>query len=448
MADELVAIKGFPSKQPKDTTLYSDLISGRKGMPLPAEKSERKFKDKWTKTPMKVTEEGFTVIVSLEPNTEFESYGMNLKNRTPRTFIQFTIGEEAIYSFAISSTTPTYSFYTDATVKTITYTKSSGAVKIDFSNGETFSVKKGKVAFSAANPTGTNGFVLNPEDAVEALPPQLIMIAPISEKAALKQTLENAEDMLEPDGPISKLNKRGVGIYVFNAKNAKAYITAQSFTGDEKIDAEFLRSPEIVFEDLKEINTKKEYIVFNLICENRTFTTDNYTGYDASDTTAYVVRLVFPGDEAMLAPIGTADGTTAQCGLESPKGRILKAIIPAYTDAGNLSQIRMEFNDGSTCTFPDAETHEFSATDKETEQLLKGRVDGLALQKGTYQEEYTKEVANRIESNINQFSNIFDEKGKSITSAIAWREKGVIKILVPDPNKKKGSILITIPLEA
>jgi len=418
-------------------------------MPLPAEKSERKFKDKWTKTSMKVTEKGFTVIVSLEPNTEFESYGMNLKNRTPRTFIQFTIGEEAIYSFAISSTTPTYPFYTDATVKTITYTKSSKAVKIEFSNGETFSVKKGNVIFSAANPTGTNGFVLNPEDAVEAIPPQLIMIAPISEKAALKQTLENAKDMLDPDGPIFKLNERGVGLYIYNANSATAYITTQSFTGNEKIDSKFLLTPHVDFEKLEKIDMEKEYIVFNLICENRTFTTDNYTGYDASDTTAYVVRLVFPGDESMLAPNGTtADGTESQCGMESPKGRILKAIIPAYTDAGNISQIRMEFQDGSTCTVPDAETQEFSATDKETEQLLKGRVNGLALQTGPSQEEYTKEEANRIEKNIDEFSNIFNEKGNSITSAIAWREKGVIKILVPDPEKKKGSILITIPLEA
>ena len=72
----------------------------------------------------------------------------------------------------------------------------------------------------------------------------------------------------------------------------------------------------------------------------------------------------------------------------------------------------------------------------------------MALQGGSYQEAYTSEVANRIERNTDAFSNIFDVNGESITSAIAWKERGVIKILVPDPNKKTGSILITILKEA
>ena len=448
MADESVAIRGFPSEPPKDTTLYSALKEWmpRDGMPAPAEKSERKFKDKWAKTPMKVTENGFTVMVSLEPNVMWKELGMNHDNTTPRTFVKFTIGEDAIYSFAISPTVSTYPFYPDAKVKAITYTKSSGAVKIEFSNGETFSVKKGKITFTAANPDGTNGFVINEGDAVSALPPQLVMIAPIAEKAAMKAVLEAGEDLLDE---VVKLNKRGVGLYVFNSDTGTAYITPQSFTGNEKIDSKFLLTPIVDFEDLKEIDMKKEYIIFNLICENRTFTTDNYTGYDASDTTAYIVRLVFPGDEAKLAPNGTtAEGTVAQCGLESSKGRVLKSIKPAYNEGNNISQVSMEFEDGSTCTFPDAETQEFSATDKENEQLLRGTVQGLALQKGSYQEAYMKEEANRIERNTDEFSNIFDEKGKSITSAIAWKEKGVIKILVPDPENKKGSILITILKEA
>ena len=450
MADESVAIRGFPSEPPNDTTRYSALKKGEnragKGMAAPAEKSERKFKEKWAKTPMKVTEKGFTIMISLEPNTKFEDDGMNLDNRTPRTFVKFTIGEEAIYSFAISPTTPTYHFYPDATVKTITYTKSSGAIKIEFSNGEVFSVKKGKVKFSAANPDGTNGFVITPGDAVDALPDQFVMIAPITEKAAMKAVLEAGEDLLDE---VVKLNKRGVGLYVFNAETATPYITPQSFTGNEKIDSKFLLTPSVDFEDLKELDMKKEFIIFDLICENRTFTTDNYTGYDAKETTAYIVRLVFPGDDAKLAPNGTtAEGTVAQCGLESPKGRVLKSITPAYNDAGNISQVRMEFKDGSTCIFPDAETQGFSATDKENEQLLRGTVQGLAPQKGSYQESYMKEEANRIERNTDEFANIFDEKGKSITSAIAWKEKGVIKILVPDPENKKGSILITILKEA
>ena len=114
MADESVAIRGFPSKQPKDTTLYSALIGhhldAREGMGIPAGKSDRKFKEKWANTPMKVTEKGFTTIVSLEPNTYFEDKGMNWENKTPRTFVKFTIGKEASYSFAISPTTPIYPF--------------------------------------------------------------------------------------------------------------------------------------------------------------------------------------------------------------------------------------------------------------------------------------------------------------------------------------------------
>jgi hypothetical protein len=451
MADESVAIRGFPSKQPKDTTLYDALKKGTarfgEGMPLPAGKSDRKFKDKWTKgTPMKVTEDGFTVMVSLEPNVRYHEMKMNLDNTTPRTFVKFTIGEEAIFSFAISPTVPTYPFYPDAKVKAITYTKSSGAVKIGFSNGETFRIMSdGAITFTAAAPDGRDGFIINEGDFVEALPAQFVMIAPIEEKAAMKAVMEAGEDLLDE---VAKLNKRGVGFYVFNAETATAYITPQSFTGNQDIDSKFLLTPSVDFEDLKEIDMKKEYLIFDLICENRTFTTDNYTGYDASDTTSYIARLVFPGDEAKLAPNGTKEGVSAQCGWESPKGRVIESITPAYNDAGNISQVSIEFEDGSTCTFPDAETQEFSATDKENEQLLRGTVQGLALQKGSYQEAYMKEEANRIERNTDEFSNIFDEKGKSITSAIAWKEKGVIKILVPDPNKKTGSILITILKEA
>jgi hypothetical protein len=414
-------------------------------MPVPAGESERKFKEKWAKTPMRVTEDGFTVMVSLEPNVMYHEMEMNLGNTTPRTFVKFTIGEEAIFSFAISPTTPTYPFYPDTKVKTITYTESSKAVKIEFSNGETFSIKKGKITFTAANPDGTNGFTINEGDAVTALPTQFVMIAPIAEKTAMKAVMEAGEDLLDE---IVKLNKRGVGLYVFDGDAGTAYITPQSFTGHQDIDSKFLLTPEVDFEKVKKIDTDKEFIIFNLICENRTFTTDNYTGYDASDTTAYIVQLVFPGDDATLAPLGTKEGVSAQCGLESPKGRVIESITPAYNEAKNISQVRIEFQDGSTCIFPDAETQEFSATDKDSEQLLKGRVEGMALQGGSYQEAYTSEVANRIERNTDAFSNIFDVNGESITSAIAWKERGVIKILVPDPNKKTGSILITILKEA
>jgi len=141
--------------------------------------------------------------------------------------------------------------------------------------------------------------------------------------------------------------------------------------------------------------------------------------------------------------MGTSDeGTETACGLESAEGRVLKSITPVGGGA-IVSQVRMDFHDGSFCIFPDAENGLFTATDKETGQELQGKVENLIIAEGSWKESYAKEFANRIERNTNQQLSTMIE-GKSSTSAIAWRTKTTLKVIVPT---EKGSKLITIPLK-
>ena len=175
--------------------------------------------------------------------------------------------------------------------------------------------------------------------------------------------------------------------------------------------------------------------------ENASLRTNNYTGYDPQDTSILMTTLQFPGDEALLAPMGTSDeGTEVACGLEAPEGRVLKSIKPVITGS-MVQQVKLEFHDGSFCIFPDAETGLFTATDKETGQELQGRVENLIVAEGKWKESYATEAHNRIVRNTN--TNLTIQDGE--TSAIAWRTKNpsTIKVIVPTDE---GTKLITIPL--
>ena len=91
--------------------------------------------------------------------------------------------------------------------------------------------------------------------------------------------------------------------------------------------------------------------------------------------------------------------------------------------------------------FPDIETGTFTATDKETGQMLKGRVEDLIIASGKWKEAYAKEKANRVERNISPRWTIY-EGDKPVTSSIAWEENKKLKVIVPTED---GAKLITIP---
>ena len=111
----------------------------------------------------------------------------------------------------------------------------------------------------------------------------------------------------------------------------------------------------------------------------------------------------------------------------------------------------MDFRDGSSCLFPDPETKEFSATDKETGQLLKGTVqtEGFYKYSGNPTQEYEKIKQARRERNLNRKFNIIVDDD-NITRSLAWYagEAGeILKILVPDPDNESESIIISIPMQ-
>ena len=140
------------------------------------------------------------------------------------------------------------------------------------------------------------------------------------------------------------------------------------------------------------------------------------------------------------------DGTTVACGMESPAGRVLKSITPVMK-GGDVEQVKLEFRDGSTYIFPDAETGLFTATDKQfPDQMLEGKVMNMIVGVGSPKENHAVEVATRIEQDVDMTNTIMAD-GKAITKAIAWKtmNPSALKVIVPNPDGK-GSKLITIPL--
>ena len=85
--------------------------------------------------------------------------------------------------------------------------------------------------------------------------------------------------------------------------------------------------------------------------------------------------------------------------MDGKEGRTIKEILPGIQD-GVVKQVKITFTDGSFCIFPDAETGLFTATDKETGQMLKGRVEKLTMADGKWKDSYATEKENRVERNI------------------------------------------------
>jgi hypothetical protein len=106
----------------------------------------------------------------------------------------------------------------------------------------------------------------------------------------------------------------------------------------------------------------------------------------------------------------------------------------------------LDFRDGSHYIFPDAETGNFVATDKEfPDQMLEGKVMNLIVSGGNFKESYATEKKTRIENDIDTSKTVMIE-GKIETKAIAWKSNSVLKVIVPNPDGK-GSKLVTIPLK-
>lgn len=450
------SLEGLPSAL-GGGEVYSAMKSVSRGVDLPASDSEREFKKKYDTDSMAVTTDGFTLFVSLDYAQAFEDVGGNgevMGQRTPKTFFKFTIGESPTYSFFFGPDAPSYKM-APLTVKKIIINKKKNEVAITLSDRDAYQeagmemsfmivIKKKKFRFSLADKHGTDGFMF--QEGTKGFPSMFVSVAPHNQKTVTLYTDALEQSAAAMMTAVKKMNADGEGIYVWNADSATVYLSPQSFTFDSSLDKEFLLPPDYDYKDTDKLDTKKSFIRFNCIIENASLRTDNYTGYDRDGPSILHTTIQFPGDEGLLAPMGTSDeGTETACGLESAEGRVLKSIQPAIVGA-NVQQVKLEFHDGSFCIFPDAETGLFTATDKETGQELQGRVEGLIIAKGSWKEHHTKEMINRIARNTNSSITLENSAGESLTSAIAWRTSNppTIKVIVPTDE---GSKLITISLE-
>ena len=439
------SLEGLPTTMGGGET-YKNMNPISKGVPLPATSDDRAYKAKYDTDDISVTTEGFTVFMSLEAhpagaNMVKDKSGKGFET-PPQTFFRFTIGKTPTYSFYFGEDAPSYNFIGESIiVNKITINRKKQTLEVKFSDGvASLKVKKNKMMWKYADKGATNGYFY--DDSLPAGMGIVFMgIAPYNALTAT-QFRENVNDLIDI---IGTMISEGNGVYCWDADTAKTHFSPQSFTFNDTLDKEFLRTPEYNFNSLESLDTKSAFVSFTVAVENARKRTNNYTGRNSADTD-YLVNLQFPGDEELLAPMGVGeDGTTVACGIESPTGRVLKSITPVLKE-GMVEQVKLDFRDGSHYIFPDAETGNFVATDKEfPNQMLEGKVMNLIVSAGNHKDSYVTEKKTRIENDIDTSKTVIID-GKIETKAIAWKSNSVLKVIVPNPDGK-GSKLVTIPLK-
>jgi len=439
-------LQGFPTEMGAGE-IYTDMSPEGKGVDLPASESDREFKKKWETEAMSISTDGFTIFTSMNGAVRLEEKGGNggvKGQRTPTTYFKFTIGQTPTYSFYFGPDAPFYNLLGDnIKVESIYIDQKKNEMKINFNEKKAHIIIKNRkwTMPDFADDAATNGFLK--QDGLSGYDDMLVSVAPYNAKT-LQSYKVAMSDLSKVSQAVKDMNSEGEGIYCWNAESAEAYLSAQSFTFNSDLDKEILLPPAFDYDAADKLDISARYIRFNCVIENASLRTNNYTGLDAEDPSILMTTLQFPGDEALLAPMGTSDeGTEVACGLEAPEGRVLKTISPIIVGDA-VQQVKLEFHDGSFCIFPDAETGLFTATDKETGQELQGRVENLIVAEGKWKENHTTEVANRLERNTNRALSL-ESEGKPATSAIAWRttNPSTLKIIVPTDE---GTKLITIPL--
>ena len=97
--------------------LYKNNKADGKGVDLPSMSSDRSMKSKWLTDTISVTEDGFTIFVSMKNHSQLEDSGGNggvAGQRTPsNTYFKFTVGETPTYSFYFGDDAPYYNAYLD-----------------------------------------------------------------------------------------------------------------------------------------------------------------------------------------------------------------------------------------------------------------------------------------------------------------------------------------------
>jgi len=459
--NEALMARSLPSTQPTDVLLAKYAVGTDMPIPPNYKTAVRKLKQKdWeSDKAYMISSDGASVFLHLFGEPEADKFYQLPDNsqdpyssiRTPDIIVKFTVGKKPIFSTFVGNTATTYPFSDEKITDIIINWSNPADGPVYAISCDIVTATKTMIMINGMDIRGIKeqgGLEFPQENGDLVIIPECLEFGLLScgmgvEGSGLD---EEDEDFMEY---LKCLYSDGCGVYYFKPQ-AKLYASPDMYIPDKAKEEEYLLPPEVDFKSITPIGND-EYITFDLKIENPTFSTDNYTGRESfNPRSSLVERLMFPGDEGLLAPLGiTANGDEAECGKESPEGRVLKSIKVAKT-GGAIFKIEMEFRDGSSCIFPDPESKVFSAVDKETGQLLKGKVEmqSLNLDTGNIKDNYSNLVATRRSRNLNREHNIM-VGDDNLTAAIAWRggkQGETLKIIVPDPDNKGQSVIITIPL--
>lgn len=242
------------------------------------------------------------------------------------------------------------------------------------------------------------------------------------------EAIENASE--DTVAKMLKVNEQSL----FAKPQVKVYLNEDSFTS-LPVPEDVLLPVKADFSKTDDLSSE-EYILVSLSLDGAAFATDNYTG--RTDGGGVLMEtLIFPGDEDYLAPMGILNGSSVACGDDSPAGRVLSSI--KFDESAG--QVFMEFFDGTSYAFPDPEFGTFEAKDKETTQVLKGKVESIVKQQGEPSDELQSLIAGREKRNMDK-ENILSEEGKSLISSLAFitgERRDYLKVIA-------GDKIITIPL--
>jgi len=467
--NEGLMARKLPSQAINDALVPSNQPP-RKEMDIPFDNKTaiRKLKKtEWEDGKGYESNKGEAVYVKFNPNelvNEFFQKGVaDDKTATP-IIVKFIVGQIPVFSTYIGRESPIY-YIGNKKVSGISIEWTNPENEFPSANKITISFDDADVGYDIVFKIGKKGIYtvtnIKETDSFEApirddgsmvTLPSVLEISNATNSFAdgfdgIRPAVMEDEDFLEQQ---DKFYADGDVIF-YMEKECSVYASPDMYVGGPSEDL-YLLPPDVDFDNLDSLNTNQA-IIFNLLIDNPTFSTNNYTGRNSrKPSTKLVETLIFPGDEALLAPSGySKDGNPAQCGAESPEGRVLKSIIPAK-EKGVVISVEMKFRDGSSCIFPDPETSIFSAIDKENGQLLKGVVDldTLVVFDGNIKKEYEQIKEQRSMRNLNRDFNILVED-ENLTRVISWysgKRGEFMNVLVPDPDNNNKSIVIQIPMEA
>jgi hypothetical protein len=430
------------------------------GMPIPTDVNHaiRKLKKgDWEADRKYVLQDGDnvndqSVYVMLHPAEDADAL-LQLPHKTAPIIVKFNPGNRPVWSHYVANDAPIYDF-TQKIVKRIeiewsnpeTIPTLATRVVIIFDDDKSIQLQKKGDKFSIIGIKVVQGQSLEDFEGENMEYKTCLEYSPAPQGAILEGCGVVEDDNFYEN--FEKIYTDGGAVYYFKPE-ADVFVSPDIYVGTDKED-EYLLPPEVDFGAQASLGAD-EAIVFTLVMDNPTFTTDNYTGRNSRKPSSKLVEtIMFPGDEGLLAPAGMdASGNTVNCGENSPEGRVLKSITPAI-DNGEIVSVLIEFRDGTRAVFPDEETREFIATDKETGQMLKGVVQkkGFYKYQGNPRQEYEKVKEDRRMRNLNRdFNIVVDDVNITRAVALYGGENGeIMEIIVPDPDDASKSIIITIPM--